>query len=945
MKKMLLIGTTLVVLLLVGLGALFILRLPPVVEQIPSSPTLLARIQSPFDQSDVPSDLPTTIRATSFGTDAVTTLQLWVNGLPVDSKTNVSPSNQFDADFAWQPFDYGDYSLIVRAIDQNGRIATSSAVHVRAFAPSAVIDLTIKTTIGDTLESLAEEYEVPLDHLLLLNPKIDPKQPLKPDQEINIPIGLPPADIAQPPALLPPLPASPAPPSGSPKLILPALPNPAVFALGNLFGAPKAPIAPEVATSVEGCKTNIFISDQAKNETGFFLYQLKGNENAFKRIAVFDANTDSSPLKYVIESSPLGSTQYYVAAFNAAGELPSDIVIAHLTDANCAKNETPKSKFKEPALVLKEPVEKLYCYTSLDDLPWKRIPADPNLFLSSPNTKFDLASHLGEFTPSQQDATLEMECWGWKGGALKNLGKGIQIIKAKQTGALNINGAAFTFTANLDVAPLSMPQLAITPSTIMSATPSKIIPAPFSVKAESDKPNNQNLVLWNWIPLLCFPPAAGQPAKECQYENDIEGFKIYNEQGVMIKNLSGAKLTSSVVGLSSTKCYTVTAFKGTQESKKSKAGCLAGEPKAESETTKSITPPNNLRQTTDVSVCVNAAGGASLKVWCEAAFKNKIPVLVWDWTKQSCFPPAAGETPKPCSSISDIDGFNIYDSQDGKPLFVTSQDKSVRMFMLVPSNTLITDYCFSVRAYKGTVQSAASNTLCVKPSLPPVVTLKPRENKSEYLTIVDVLRYENSACFFDKVHNIVRQGGPNNGDKGSMLYYRLSITYYGPPWGICNRHWAVSHETAHSFSLKDFPSSNSVAQATLRFTSADSRARVGTSDGATGKVGVPHTPGVSCLLGLFSYHYKLGINQEADADYIIGSTLYTFAFEDLVTNTMNANANAVNEFDVTSIVQKSLQQGKTYLGFVWHVDQAIHDDNDSCFSTFVNPELEIKTKK
>ncbi|MBI5347823.1 MAG: LysM peptidoglycan-binding domain-containing protein, partial [Chloroflexi bacterium] len=660
MKKLFLIGATVFV-LLVGLGAFFVLRLPPVVAQIPSSPALLARIQSPFDQSDVALESPTKIRTTSFGTDAVTTLQLWVNGLPVDSKTNASPSKQFDTDFAWQPFAEGDYSLVVRAIDQSGHIATSSAVRVRASSPSVVVDLTVSATISDTLESLSQDYDVPLDHLVLLNPKIDPKQILKPDQEINIPIGIPSADIAQPPVLLPPLPASPVPPSGNPKLILPALPNPALFALGNLFGTPKASLAPEVAASVDGCKTNIFISDKANNENGFFLYQLKGNENAFKRIAVFDVNNDTSPLKYVIESSPLGSTQYYVAAFNSGGESPSDMVIANIADTKCANPEPAKSKFKEPTLVINEHVEELYCYTSLDDLPWKRLPNDPNLFLSSPNTKFDLSQHLGEFTSPPADVTLEMECWGWKGGALKSLGKGIQIIKAKQTGAITLKGLAFTFNANLIVAPPSMPLLTIPLATQLAATPSKqVIPAPFGVSAESDQPNNQNVVLWNWNQVSCFPPAADQPAQECPYVNDIEGFKIYNNEGALVKNLQGAQLMSSVVGIGSGKCYVVTAFKGSLESKKSKSGCVVSDVKPQTETNKNIATPFNLRETKNAAECVTATDDPYVSKWCEAAFQVNVPVLVWDWTKQSCFPPAAGEPSQPCQYVSDIDGFRIY---------------------------------------------------------------------------------------------------------------------------------------------------------------------------------------------------------------------------------------------------------------------------------------------
>ncbi len=81
--------------------------------------------------------------------------------------------------------------------------------------------------------------------------------------------------------------------------------------------------------------------------------------------------------------------------------------------------------------------------------------------------------------------------------------------------------------------------------------------------------------------------------------------------------------------------------------------------------------------------------------------------LSWDWVSQGCFPGAAGKPAVECQFIKDIDGFHVADAS-GK--FVKTLPASLREAAIGKAST----GCYTVTAFKGKVESAKSEQVCVE---------------------------------------------------------------------------------------------------------------------------------------------------------------------------------------------------------------------------------------
>jgi hypothetical protein len=242
--------------------------------------------------------------------------------------------------------------------------------------------------------------------------------------------------------------------------------------------------------------------------------------------------------------------------------------------------------------------------------------------------------------------------------------------------------------------------------------PSGIIEAPSDLKASSDI--EQSELTWHWGAQGCFPGAAGGAPAACQFIKDIQGFKLYNPAGKLLATIAnpGARFTGLNKGWGD--CFVLRAYKGSLQSASSAQACLDGGGASKYATSDAIPVPAKLRLTLSVPDC-NAALGFGLI--CEAAIKANAQPLVWDWTGKD----------------SDIDGFRIYDNAGSQPAgsvpieVATKNNPKLRLFMVEPlkGGVAVTSWCFRVRAFKGQLESKASNAVCLKPLFAPPPPLPP----------------------------------------------------------------------------------------------------------------------------------------------------------------------------------------------------------------------------
>lgn len=449
-----------------------------------------------------------------------------------------------------------------------------------------------------------------------------------------------------------------------------------------------------------------------------------------------------------------------------------------------------------------------------------------------------------------------------------------------------------------------------------------IIPAPFAADASEELGETE--VRWNWNATGCFPGGPGSSPKPCPFVKDVDGFRIYAMEGGLRKTTT-ATARFATLGKQSGKCYLVTAFKGELESAPGPLACVNVPKQPLYKISSTIPTPANLRVTTDPKVCASATGGGFMGPICDAAIKSNAQILLWDY------------------SSSGIDGFRVYDAYDGLPFAVaTKANPKLRMFAVQPLNGVkVSDWCFTVRAFKGDTESPSSNPLCLTPKGPAPVAAKPMlvvPPISGIQTIgIDRLKDQNTGCPFKENRIEVRSKMPM-GD--SLRIYWI----HRDPNSLCGRRMVIWYEGSVLFPLTEIPTDFQSAE--LRFTAGGSVSFQGTESGHLGAHSASDKLklNTNCIQKLSAYRITL-MNNTALTDKQFGDPTAYFSWVKEALITTATQANTVNRYDVTTLVKKALAAGRKDLGFVWEVDKSLVGDNDMCITSYDGFALEVKPKQ
>ena len=439
--------------------------------------------------------------------------------------------------------------------------------------------------------------------------------------------------------------------------------------------------------------------------------------------------------------------------------------------------------------------------------------------------------------------------------------------------------------------------------------------------AEASEELGEHTIRWTWSGKGCFPGAAGSAPKPCPYVKDIDGFKVYRFDGGLIKTLEPQWRDASLGKQSGDKCYVVTAFKGELESAPGPVACTNAPKTPPYKTSSSIPTPANLRATQDPKECAAATGGGFMGPICDAALKSNAQILLWDH-------PGTG-----------IDGFRVYDSVKQLPFVVdTKPNAKLRMFAVQPTQIALSDYCFTVRAYKGDTESPSSNPVCITPKGPAPVPVKPKvvlaPMSGMYSSGVELLRNQNSGCPFEMKHYDIRNSGPLAPAFTAMwMHIDKNI--------LCGKRTVLWTEASVLFPLDELP--ENFKKVELRFTAGDTVAKEGTEGGFLGAFGNKPTFGKNCIQSIHAYYDTL-VDNTSDPDRLSAPNEYfSWLKEDLITT--QTTANTTHRYDITPLVKKSLDKKKKKLGFVWSVNRNMAADNDMCIATYEDVALEVTPKQ
>jgi LysM domain len=183
-------GGVVVVLAAVGIFLLARRIGPPLAFRAMSGP--VANIATPVEGTIVA--LHSTVGVTGEGTSpaGIRELQLWVNGKPWASQLFGLPLQRASATWGWTPSGEGEHILVVKAVSAGGELAESDTVRVlAAMAADVRFPVAVEVHTGDSLSSLAQNYETSVEGILEGNPGLDLNAPLNPGQTLTVPVPMP----------------------------------------------------------------------------------------------------------------------------------------------------------------------------------------------------------------------------------------------------------------------------------------------------------------------------------------------------------------------------------------------------------------------------------------------------------------------------------------------------------------------------------------------------------------------------------------------------------------------------------------------------------------------------------------------------------------------------------------------------------------------------------
>jgi len=550
-------GLVAIVLLVAGIAGLWFI--PTVDQQLRTlQPVLLVRIPQPVNGQQVIPGEPMAVSVTVDSAGGLHSLEAYADDVPlVLVATSPLVDSPVTAIFHWTPPAEGTYYLTARAAGLDGRDAVSSPVRVEAVLPVLARGETVTgsgptAVLGISLDSPAFESELETLVDRLLQPAGGgaaaafefPNFPLPASQIALVPRPVPlPGPIGQ--ALF--------------------AQNFRLWFAVNFTRPASPPIAPELGGSVEGCAVSLWINDRAGDELGVRLFRLDPFTAAWSLAADLRANPGTGLFAYTDPDPGPGKQVYYAASFNAGGESPGNLISLEVSAQKCAARGPLVLSLADAQLTLSYPVDKLYCYASMNGADWGRIPRSPDVFILPVDGKFDLSPHLRAIASPQAPRDFTLECWGWTGGGLVELGR---LNRSLSEGPQEIAGDGIRFRGDLRFDPARPGDIRLS---LMNFAPPFNLEYPDSLAAcwihtgsdASLKWACENLIDWFGKPIAGHAillwrwdihDQCSAQDNYCGYNiplSDVQGFHVYREdpgqEPVLIQTVNSNAITMAVL--------------------------------------------------------------------------------------------------------------------------------------------------------------------------------------------------------------------------------------------------------------------------------------------------------------------------------------------------------------------------------------------------------------
>lgn len=375
--------------------------------------------------------------------------ELWVNGERVAVQHTLTSEPTMGIQQAWLPEAPGMFTVVLRAVNTEGRQGQSEPrllrVEERSYGSTNDAPLQIVLPEDTTPEELAEATG--LDPAIIPTGEgdggdsvriPDPGEPWEEDPGTaeDPPEDMPSVEPAEAPAAVP----FDEEPVGTPfwwnlpgtDLICSALPSACGGGSAEAKIVPEKPGAVQVNVGADGCRVEVTWHDRSTNEDGFNVWRQEigsgaGREHLTRKEA---APGTGSLLAYSMEHAGRGRFIYLVDAYNESGNVT--VPAPRVIETRCAGGYTgpgvPVVVEADSMQVVPE-VDQLYCYASVAGAPFERVPASDDEFIEVESGRWNIADYLsGEnsrrlWVDRERDLHVHARCFGRNSGTVVPLGE------------------------------------------------------------------------------------------------------------------------------------------------------------------------------------------------------------------------------------------------------------------------------------------------------------------------------------------------------------------------------------------------------------------------------------------------------------------------------------------------------------------------------------------
>ena len=177
-------GLLFLVLLVVGGGWWFYRSSSNTADAPPSSQVQVnVFIVTPSNGNEFNAGEFVSISVQAFAPEVIENVELFVDGVSLGQVSD-APQNAF---WSWQASPMGIHTLVAHATSADGQVGQSQTVIVSVLAGDGIMEVAAQK--GQTLEQVGSGFGVLPDQMASANPKIDPVQPLKDGQPVQVPVG------------------------------------------------------------------------------------------------------------------------------------------------------------------------------------------------------------------------------------------------------------------------------------------------------------------------------------------------------------------------------------------------------------------------------------------------------------------------------------------------------------------------------------------------------------------------------------------------------------------------------------------------------------------------------------------------------------------------------------------------------------------------------------